>query len=154
VQYALTNLNTLNKDGRLQKAKSPEEMASVLLESALAPSFYVPTPNIPLNPFRKKLDHVEDKGIFQKKRDWTVDGLFQKTGFVGVDEKGDLTFYKPPGTDPDKYGYAFLSKDRAAELRVNSGYEKVIPPNAADYRKAIPPSLLNKEKEEVAPLVT
>lgn len=126
-KYAISNLGAEEFQSRLATVTSPEEVAEVLLDSMLESSFRMPiSSSLPLDKLRKELDHVDDKGMRNDNQQWTVDGLFQKTGYVVEDKKGNLVFYKPHGTEPEKYGYAFLTERQAKEIK-REAYPKVDP---------------------------
>lgn len=149
VLYALANLH----EGFIEKLKntqSSENVAAVLLESMLAPTVRFPGLDSCILFDSKKLDHLEDSTVMKGQK-WTVDDLFQKTGYV-VADNGVLTFYKPSGTEPAKYGYAFLTEEEAANKYNLQGY-KIVKESAETiekYNKLILQSL-TRTQEMVLP---
>lgn len=82
-------------------------IADVLLKSMVLSTTQF---NLPYPLPSEHLAHKDDVGFFgDKNKQWTIDGVLHKTGLVTV-TNGKLEFFNPPGTDPKKYGYAFVDK--------------------------------------------
>ena len=73
------------------------------------------------------LEHKDDTGIRgDKNKGWTVDALFQQTGLVTFDERRQkLVFYKPPGSSPERYGYAFVNPSEISRRRLFNSEQEV-----------------------------
>jgi len=47
-----------------------------------------------------------------------LEHFFTKSGYVVVDQNNKLTFYDPPGSQPEKYGYIFIDAKDAGRMQI------------------------------------